>query len=70
MNINEKEARLIFQMGQIVYDKGQLTEQMLEFIQKLSANMCTIDVSKWDYIYNSDVENLLKNQLLTRLSIN
>ncbi|NIP29940.1 MAG: hypothetical protein GTO02_06780 [Candidatus Dadabacteria bacterium] len=60
MNINEKEARLIFKMGQEVYDKGQLTEEMLDFIQKLSANMCTIDVSKWDYIYNADSSKIIK----------
>ena len=59
MNISEKEARLIFQMGQEVYDQGKLTKETLDFIQKLSANMCTIDVSKWDYIYNSDNETLI-----------
>ena len=62
MNINEKEARLIFRMGQCSYDSGQLTRDMLDFIQKLAANMCTIDVSKWDYIYNTDSERINKNQ--------
>jgi hypothetical protein len=58
MNINENEARLIFQMGQHTYDCGSLTKDMLDFIQKLAANMCTIDVSKWDYIYNADQKKM------------
>jgi len=59
MNIKEYEARLIFQMGQHAYDNGLLTKEMLDFIQKLAANMCTIDVSKWDYIYNADFSRLV-----------
>lgn len=59
MNIKEDEARLIFQMGQHAYDNGLLTKEMLVFIQKLAANMCTIDVSKWDYIYNADDKKIM-----------
>jgi hypothetical protein len=58
MKINENEAKMIFWMGQHIYDNGQLTHEMLDFIQKLAANMCTIDVSKWDYIYNADLEKI------------
>ena len=43
MVINEKEARLIFQMGQDNYDNELLNQEMLEFIQKVSANMCHMD---------------------------
>jgi len=34
MVINEKEARLIFQMGQDNYDNELLNQDMLEFIQE------------------------------------
>ena len=61
MNINEKDARLIFQMGQDTYDKGLLTQEMLDFIQKLAANMCSIDVSIWDYIYNADQTKIVES---------
>jgi len=60
MVINEKEARLIFQMGQDSYDHGLLSQEMLEFIQKMSANMCHVDVSKWDYIFNADKTNIIE----------
>jgi len=62
MNIKEDEARLIFLMGQHTYDSGLLTKDMLDFIQKLAANMCTIDVSKWDYIYNADYNKIMKSR--------
>lgn len=54
MVINEKEARLIFQLGQNCYDNLLLSQEMLEFIQKVSANMCHVDASKWDYIFNAE----------------
>jgi len=60
MVINEKEARLIFHMGQHIYEGGLLTKEMLEFIQKMSANMCHVDVSKWDYIFNADKTNIIE----------
>lgn len=62
MDINEKQARLIFKMGQHTYDSGLLTREMLEFIQKLSANMCHIDVSKWDYIFNADQTRVIESE--------
>ncbi len=60
MEINEKEARLIFQMGQENYDNGLLNQEMLEFIQKISANMCHVDVSKWDYIFSADQTKIIE----------
>lgn len=49
-------------MGQHTYDSGLLTREMLEFIQKLSANMCHIDVSKWDYIFNADQTRVIESE--------
>jgi hypothetical protein len=60
MVINEKEAILIFQMGQHNYENGLLNNEMLEFIQKVSANMCHVDVSKWDYIFNADKTKIIE----------
>ncbi len=60
MVINEKEARLIFQMGQNSYDTGLLDQEMLKFIQKISANMCHVDVSKWDYIFSADQTKIIE----------
>ena len=62
MNIKEDEARLIFQMGQHAYDSRLLSKEMLDFIQNLAANMCNIDVSKWDYIYNADDNKIMKSR--------
>jgi len=62
MEINEKEARLIFQMGQENYDNGLLNQEMLEFIQKMSANMCHVDVSKWDYIFSADKTKIIESK--------
>jgi hypothetical protein len=62
MKINEKEARLIFQMGQENYDNGLLNQEMLEFIQKISANMCHVDVSKWDYIFSADKIKIIESK--------
>lgn len=62
MEINEKEARLIFQMGQNSYEKGLLKQDMLEFIQKVSANMCHVDVSKWDYIFSADQTKIIESK--------
>ncbi len=62
MEINEKEARLIFHMGQHIYEGGLLTKEMLEFIQKISANMCHVDVSKWDYIFSADQTKIIESK--------
>jgi len=62
MVINEKEARLIFQMGQDNYDNELLNQEMLEFIQKVSANMCHVDVSKWDYIFSADNTKIIESK--------
>jgi len=49
-------------MGQNSYEKGLLNQEMLEFIQKISANMCHVDVSKWDYIFSADQTKIIESK--------